>query len=347
MKFLKDSFVLLLLLTLLSNVSNAAILPKSALKVANEFVKAGMNGEFKKLAKLCCKPRGPYTTYEDVRNLNLGELGLVEKLVREENSEIDPDNLKFVVARTRISGKVAFRCFFIFKTPANYKIYLRGDTYLFPYPPPNKEYPLAIMLEFYLLNYNKFGNKFIQKRFEEVLKDMNEDKRKTLISIFSYSYPEETMNLISSGLLKGEAIKFFFDEEKHKSAMKDIATISEAIYFFVSDTRYAPKQDGIYDKNSEFYKALSPHRAKELPVKDPWGNNYRVFTGTACIGPYGITWGEPKDFIVVSYGPDGQKENWKYKSTNPEAGLTIMKIVDYFVIDLVMWNTVWMRCIRR
>ena len=341
-----------------SNAGKTIKSSKSALKVASELIEAGMNGDFKKLAELFCKHhKGPYTTYEDVVNLDLGPLGHIEKLMREENGEIDPKNFKLVVARTRDSGKLGFQCFFVLKTPANYKIYLYEKHtdriyrhYLFPYP-QKKEGQLYFLLEFYLFNYNKFPNSFIQKRFEEILKDLNEDEREQVIDMFSHSYPDYAMSAIKSGVLKGEVAMFFFHKETQKGVMRDIEGISIAIADFRSDEGFhhlsVPKQQGTYDENSAIYKSLAPFYIKKLPIKDPWGNKYRIYTGTYCNEKYGITGCNSDDFIVVSYGSDGKEENWKFDSGNPKAGLTVMKSIDDFAIDFVMWNGSWIRGLRR
>ena len=167
MKFFKNSFVFFLVFSLLfvvncgsgnrseesenkANVTKTVKSSKSAIKVANEFVKAGMNGDFKKLAGLCCKDNGPYTTFENVRYLDLGNLGHIEKIVREEKSEVDPNNLKLVVARVKALGQIMFYCFYVFKTPAGYKVYLKRD-YLWEYP-PSKKFLLETAVGFYLTN---------------------------------------------------------------------------------------------------------------------------------------------------------------------------------------------------
>ncbi|GAG16576.1 unnamed protein product, partial [marine sediment metagenome] len=51
-------------------------------------------------------------------------------------------------------------------------------------------------------------------------------------------------------------------------------------------------------------------------------------------------------FIVVSYGRDGKKEDWKFDPENPEAGLIEMKTEDDFNIDIIMWKGYWIRAPR-
>lgn len=127
------------------NVAQTVRVSGSSIKVASEFIEAGLQGDFNRLAELCCQigreknfpDRGPYTSYEDVKNLNLGDIGYIEKIIREENSEADPENLKLVVLRAKVSGEISFYCLLVFKTPAGYKIYTDNYyswKYLWEYP---------------------------------------------------------------------------------------------------------------------------------------------------------------------------------------------------------------------
>jgi len=49
------------------------------------------------------------------------------------------------------------------------------------------------------------------------------------------------------------------------------------------------------------------------------------------------------DFVIISYGRDGKKEDFKFNPSNPEAGLFEIDSVDDFDKDLVMWNGSWIR----
>jgi hypothetical protein len=360
MKFPKKSLFFILLLILFfvnisigqneieekTNAFKVVASTNSAFNVASELIEAGMNGDFKKLSELFCKPNGPYTTYEDVINLDIGNLGRIEKLTREESSEIDPQNFKLVLARTKDSGKIGFSCFLVFKTPASYKVYLRSGIFLFGYP-FNKEAQLFTVLEFYLLNYGKFTDEFLKIKFEQILKNVNASLKDVFNDVLSYSYKKEAMNLIRAGILKGELITPIALKNALEETTIDITIISTALADYITDNRVAPKQAGIYDATSSFYKALSSFYVKVLPIKDPWGNNYRVYCGTACNGIYGISGCDPQDFIVISFGADGKEEAWKFDSNNPEAGLIEIKTASDFNIDLVMWNGSWIRGPRR
>ncbi len=131
---------------------------------------------------------------------------------------------------------------------------------------------------------------------------------------------------------------------KQKDTMKDIATITTGIADYVTDHGVAPKQDGTYDENSEFYNSLYLYYLKVVPIYDGWGNNIRVYCGGACNGIYkGISGCTSDDVVVVSYGRDGKKEDWEFDLKNPAAGLYLPETLDDFDKDIVMWNGSWIR----
>jgi hypothetical protein len=141
-----------------------------------------------------------------------------------------------------------------------------------------------------------------------------------------------------------EAIEMPEQKERQLKSMKAIEHINLAISDYVTDHGAPPEQAGIYDKHGSFYKALSPFYVKTLHVKDTWGTNLQVYSGKACNGVYGGIKGcTEKDVIIVSFGRDGKKENWKYDSKNPEAGIYELKSLDAFDLDLVMLNGKWIR----
>ena len=131
---------------------------------------------------------------------------------------------------------------------------------------------------------------------------------------------------------------------KQRNSMKDMVTIAGSIADFVTDNGITPEQDGTYDENSEFYKALSPFYVKVLPIKDNWGNNFRVYCGEACNGIYrGITGCNSRDFIIVSFGRNGKKEDWEYNRKNSAAGIYELETLDDFDKDIVVWNGSFVR----
>ena len=135
--------------------------------------------------------------------------------------------------------------------------------------------------------------------------------------------------------------------EKTQAAMIEISTITTAIADFVTDNGAVPAQDGTYSKDDSFYDSLSPFYLKEFPTKDPWGNSYRVYCGKAGDGNYGISGLAGDDFVVVSYGRDGERESWEFDPSNPEGGIFVAEDASDLDKDLVMWNGSWIRAPRK
>jgi|GEM_PF-2281487 len=148
---------------------------------------------------------------------------------------------------------------------------------------------------------------------------------------------------------KAEAIIIQEDPQMTKQrdlqriSMKEITVVCTALADYITDFGIAPKQDGTYDENLELCKALAPFYVRNLPVYDGWGNAYRVYCGEACNGKYGIFGCGLDDFLVVSYGRDRMKEDWRFDPGNPEAGLYELNNLDDFDKDLIIWNGSWVR----
>lgn len=182
-------------------------------------------------------------------------------------------------------------------------------------------------------------NKFTQAISREIV-DLriyldNKGKREKLI--------EEYQELLSMSKETSELA----EKDPQLMTMKDISHVNAAISDYVTDYGIPPKQAGTYERNGEFDKTLSPFYIKILPVKDGWGNALLVYTGKACNGIYdGIKGCTEKDYIVISFGRDGKKENWKYKPRDPEAGIYELTSDKDHDKDLVMWNGKWIRAPR-
>lgn len=143
---------------------------------------------------------------------------------------------------------------------------------------------------------------------------------------------------------RDEAAELYNQKERQKMTMKDSATIHAALTVYLTDYNVLPKHSGIYGPESEIYKALVPFYIKNLPIKDSWGNSFWVYCGKACNGVYeGIKDCTERDFVIVSYGRDGKKEDWKYDPKNPGAGLFEMKTLEDLDKDLILWNGTWIR----
>jgi hypothetical protein len=174
-------------------------------------------------------------------------------------------------------------------------------------------------------------NKFTQAVSHEII-DLriyldNKEKREKLI--------EEYQELLSISKETPES----GEKDRQLKTMKDISLVNAALSDYVTDYGVAPKQAGQYERESEFHKKLSPFYIRTLPFKDGWGNSFHVYTGKACNGIYdGIKGCTDKDIIVISFGRDGRKDNWKYNPKDPEAGIYELISDKDFDKDFVMWN---------
>ncbi|UCE39886.1 MAG: hypothetical protein JSV17_10390 [Candidatus Aminicenantes bacterium] len=134
------------------------------------------------------------------------------------------------------------------------------------------------------------------------------------------------------------------DQVIQLNSMKEASYINQAMTDYMTDFGAPPKQAGTYTRGGEFNEALSPFYIKELPISDDWEGNYRIYSGKACNGVYdGIEDCTERDILIVSYGRDGKKENWRYDPKKPEAGLYELKSEKDYDKDLVIWNGKWIR----
>ncbi len=153
-------------------------------------------------------------------------------------------------------------------------------------------------------------------------------------------------NYAKAEVIIQEDPKMAKQKEKQIMTMKEIVALTTALADYVTDNGIAPEQDGTYDENTEFCKALAPFYIRNLPIYDAWGNNYIVYCREACNGKYGISGCTSDEFVVISYGRDGKKEDWEFVPYNPAAGLFVLETLDDFDKDIVMWNGSWMRAPR-
>jgi len=144
--------------------------------------------------------------------------------------------------------------------------------------------------------------------------------------------------------IEEKKVEFASSKGKQHTTMNDITRISLALVDYIYDNKTAPKQSGTYNENSELYKVLVPFYIRNLPLKDSWGNNFRIYCGEDCNGIYdGITGCSSEDFVIVSYGRDGKKENWEFDHKNLAGGLYVVEALGDFDNDLIMWDRIWIR----
>lgn len=128
-------------------------------------------------------------------------------------------------------------------------------------------------------------------------------------------------------------------ENKLKVAMLDINILATGIMDYLTDRGVLPSQKGAIDISGSFYNSLQGFYLKDIPIKDPWGGYYYVFCGKGEDPTYGIL-RQDDEFLVFSLGGDGQKEDWRFITTSPEAGLFTSS---YSSQDLVVYNGTWIR----
>jgi hypothetical protein len=137
------------------------------------------------------------------------------------------------------------------------------------------------------------------------------------------------------------------DQGKQLLSMRKITFINQAMTDYKTDYGIPPAQSGTYTRGGKFDKALSPFYIKTLPIHDEWEGQYLIYSGKSGNGVYdGIEGCTDKDIVIVSYGRDGKKENWKYDPDKPEAGLYEQKTEKDYDKDLVIWNGNWIRAPR-
>ncbi len=128
---------------------------------------------------------------------------------------------------------------------------------------------------------------------------------------------------------------------KIRGTQKDIGTIASTVVEYVTDKGIPPVNNG--DISDTLKTSLAPMYIKVLPLRDQWGTNFKVYTGTNCNGQYGLTGSVGDDFVVASYGRGGALESWSYSATTPEGGLYTISAVTDFEKDLVNMNGSFIR----
>jgi general secretion pathway protein G len=128
---------------------------------------------------------------------------------------------------------------------------------------------------------------------------------------------------------------------KVRGTQKDISTMATTIADYVTDKATPPANSG--DISTTLKSALSPMYIKVLPTKDQWGTNFKVYTGTAVDGNYGLSGSVADDFLVSSYGRGGALESFTYTAATPEAGLYTISTAADFEKDLVSLNGSFIR----
>lgn len=157
---------------------------------------------------------------------------------------------------------------------------------------------------------------------------------------------DEIQNDFGMWVPAGNLTGMFSHSEKQKIAMTEIATIATILMDYTVDHGRSPEHTGPYNETSSLYKDLCPTYAESLPIKDPWGNNYLVYSGSSSEGMHGMVFaaGTTDEFIVMSLGRDGEVDSWSFD----EAGASFYEITSTadYDNDLVCWNGQFVRSPR-
>lgn len=135
---------------------------------------------------------------------------------------------------------------------------------------------------------------------------------------------------------------------KQKSTMKDILSIATAASDFAADNgEWTFSQTGDINPSSDFVQAITPFYIKICPVVDHWGEPYKVYLGSQAtvrnIQPEDVG---PDDFVIESYGRDGNSDGWVYDPTSTEDDFYTVDGLPAFKLDMVNWNGSWIRAPR-
>lgn len=137
-------------------------------------------------------------------------------------------------------------------------------------------------------------------------------------------------------------------KSKQKSTMKEIITIATAASDFTHDHGdWQINQAGDIDSSSEFVLAITPFYIKICPVKDQWGEPYKVYLGDqSAVRAISTDDVGPEDFVIESYGRDSITDGWTYDPTDTGDDLYTVTGHPAFNYDLVNWSGNWIRSPR-
>jgi len=134
-------------------------------------------------------------------------------------------------------------------------------------------------------------------------------------------------------------------KSKQKGTMSDMNTISKALTDYVTDNGFLPDQNGVMD--SSFVSMISVLYLKVVPLRDQWGGDLLVYTGSNVItavpnaSPSNMSM---DDFAVVSFGRNMQPDGYtQYDPDNPDLKDVFFETdnLSSYNQDLVVWNGSW------
>jgi len=132
---------------------------------------------------------------------------------------------------------------------------------------------------------------------------------------------------------------------KQKGTMKDINTIAAAMMDYVTERGVAPANapNGPITAGSPFVKDMESLYIKVFPINDQWGHPYLVYTGTGAEGKWDVGYPDSTEFgadefLVGSYGRDGEETGPDFNPEDTAASLYEVTTMKDFNNDIVNWN---------
>lgn len=125
---------------------------------------------------------------------------------------------------------------------------------------------------------------------------------------------------------------------KIRGTQKDISTIATWLSDYVTDKGTFDLLPQTGDISDTMKTQLVPMYTKAIPVNDQWGTPYKVYTGTACDGNYGVAGSAEDDYLISSYGRTGEIEGFTYSVASPELGLYTINTIADFENDLINYS---------
>jgi len=87
-----------------------------------------------------------------------------------------------------------------------------------------------------------------------------------------------------------------------------------------------------------------PFYIKICPIEDHWGEPFKVYLwNQATVRNIQLEDVGPDDFVIQSYGRDGNSDGWGYDPTNTEDAFYTVDGWPAFKLDMVNWNGGWIR----
>ncbi len=155
------------------------------------------------------------------------------------------------------------------------------------------------------------------------------------------------IGIISSLLVPN--IIMAIQKTNQKTTMRDMVTISTACVNYITEhgSWESVSQNGPITPRNEFVTAITPFFVKSFTINDHWGTPFNAYVGEDAVANAvaGIPADEVSgdDFIIVSYGRDGEQgpTYTMYDPADPGAAIYPVEKMADFNEDIVNWSGTW------